>query len=224
MDIRTGSLLFMEGILAFISPCFLPMIPIYLSYLVGKKEVDRKSLLTNGLGFIAGFTLIFVILGMSAAVFSKYLLDHRLTIQRIGGVILVILGLNMTGLIKIPFLMRDFRMSQRKNAGTFLDAFIFGMIIAFGWSPCLGSFLSAALLTAGNAGTIYLGGLMLFIFSMGLGVPFMITALLIDSMSGIFAGIKKNYNIISIISGIFLMIMGILMIADKFLIYSSMFY
>lgn len=224
MDFKTFMTLFTEGILAFISPCFLPMIPVYVSYLAGHNEKGTGKILINGLGFISGFTVIFVLLGMSATAISQFLLIYRTWIMRVGGIILIIMGLNMTELIKIPFLNRDFRIHKNVKADSFGSAFLFGVVIAFGWSPCLGSFLTAALITAGSAKTFLLGGLMLFVFSLGLAIPFILTAVLLNSFSSIMTGIKKNYRIISIISGVFLIIIGILMVTDKFLSYATVFY
>lgn len=225
MDIKTGLLLFTEGILAFISPCFLPMIPIYVSYLVGhNKENSSRKILVNGFAFIMGFTLIFVILGMSATSISKFLTDNRLLIMRIGGLVLIIMGLNTMEVLKVGFLNRDTRLTDRVKVDNFFSAFLFGIVIAFGWSPCLGSLLSVALLTASNASTYLMGGLMLLIFSLGLAIPFMLTALLLNNFTGIMTSIKKNYRLINIISGLFLIVIGLLMVTDKFMSYATVFY
>lgn len=224
MDPKVYLLLFLEGILAFISPCFLPMIPVYLTYLAGNKDNDRKKLILNSLGFILGFTIIFVILGMSATTISKFLITERVLIQRIGGILVIIMGLNMMGVLKIGFLNRDARLSMKESKDDFFSSFLFGIIIAFGWSPCLGSFLTAALITAGTSGTVIKGGSMLLTFSLGLGIPFMMTALLFNSLTEVFKTIKKHYDLISKISGGFLIFIGILMILDKFVLYSNIFY
>lgn len=224
MDPKVYLLLFLEGILAFISPCFLPMIPVYLTYLAGNRDNDRKKLIINSLGFILGFTIIFVILGMSATSISKFLITERVLIQRIGGLLVIIMGLNMMGVLKIGLLNRDARLSMKEGKDDFFSSFLFGIIIAFGWSPCLGSFLTAALITAGTSGTVLRGGSMLLTFSLGLGIPFMATALLFNSLTEVFKMIKKHYDLISKISGGFLIFIGILMILDKFILYSNIFY
>ncbi len=224
MDPKVYLLLFLEGILAFISPCFLPMIPVYLTYLAGNRDNDRKKLIINSLGFILGFTIIFVILGMSATSISKFLITERVLIQRIGGLLVIIMGLNMMGVFKIGLLNRDARLSMKEGKDDFFSSFLFGIIIAFGWSPCLGSFLTAALIAAGTSGTVLRGGSMLLTFSLGLGIPFMATALLFNSLTEVFKMIKKHYDLISKISGGFLIFIGILMILDKFILYSNIFY
>ena len=217
-------LLLVEGILAFISPCFLPMIPVYLSFLAGKGEQDKSKLMTNALGFILGFTIVFVILGMTATSLAKFLVDQRLLLQRIGGVLLVLFGLNMAGVLKIGFLNRDFRFRSKGDTNTFFSSLLFGVIISFGWSPCLGAFLGAALIQASSSATVWIGGLKLLIFSIGLAVPFLITALLFNNLTGVFQGIKKHFKVISLVSGLFLIFMGILMILDRFTFYANIFY
>ena len=224
MDSKVYLLLFLEGILAFVSPCFLPMIPVYLTFLAGKQENDKRQLMINSLGFIMGFTLIFVLLGMSATTISQFLIDERILIQRIGGLLVIFMGLNMMGILKIGLFNRDARLNMKFSTDRFSSSLLFGIIIAFGWSPCLGSFLTAALLTAGTSGTVLKGGLMLLTFSLGLGVPFFISALLFNSLTEVFRWIKQHYNVISKISGLFLILIGLLMVFDKFIIYSNMFY
>lgn len=224
MDLKVYILLFLEGMLAFISPCFLPMLPVYLTFLAGKEQKSRGTLIKNALGFILGFTLIFVLLGISATSISQFLIKERVLIERIGGILVIIMGLNMTGLLKIGFLNRDTRMTLGNREGGFITSFIFGVIIAFGWSPCLGAFLTTALVTAGTSGSVAKGAAMLLTFSLGLGIPFLITAVLFNQLTGAFKFIKKHYNVISIISGLFLIGIGILMVLNKFIIYSNIFY
>lgn len=217
-------LLFIEGILAFISPCFLPMIPVYLTYLIGQGNQDQKKLIANALGFILGFTLVFVALGMTASQLSKFFVEERLLFQQVGGVLLILFGLNMAGLFRLGFLNRDTRFQLKTKKEGFFPSLLFGVIISFGWSPCLGAFLGAALIQAGNSQTIWIGGFKLLVFSIGLGVPFFISAILFNNLTNVFQTIKKHYNTISLISGIFLIIMGILMFLDKFSWYANIFY
>lgn len=217
-------LLLIEGVLAFISPCFLPMIPVYISYLAGRGEQDQKKLMTNALGFILGFTIVFVTLGMTATSLARFLVQERLLLQRVGGVLLVLFGLNMAGVFRIGLLNRDFRFHKTGDGNTFFSSLLFGVIISFGWSPCLGAFLGAALIQASNSATVLIGGFKLLVFSIGLAVPFLITALLFNNLTGVFQGIKKHYRTISIFSGLFLILMGVLMILDKFTSYANVFY
>lgn len=217
-------LLFVEGILAFISPCFLPIIPVYLTYLTGVTEEGRKGILINSLGFIAGFTLVFVALGVTATSLSRFFIGNRLLFQRLGGVILILFGLNMTGWIRPGFLNRQTRFQLKGERKGFLPSLLFGVVISFGWSPCLGAFLGAALMQAAQAETLWLGGTKLLVFSLGLGVPFLITALLFNELAAVFNTIKKHYGIITLISGLFLILLGILMLLDKFSFYANIFY
>ena len=217
-------LLFIEGILAFISPCFLPMIPVYLTFLIGQGDQDKKKLITNALGFILGFTLVFVALGMTATQLSKFFVQERLLFQQVGGVLLILFGLNMAGVFRLGFLNRDTRFQLKTRKEGFFPSLLFGVIISFGWSPCLGAFLGAALIQAGNSQTFWIGGLKLLVFSIGLGVPFFISALLFNNLTSVFNTIKKHYNTISLVSGLFLIIMGILMFLDKFTWYTNIFY
>lgn len=209
-------LLFIEGLLAFISPCFLPMLPIYLSYLAGINDDDKKALIKNTLGFIIGFTIVFTLLGMTATSLGKLLVNSRKTIEFICGVFIIILGLNMIGIIKIGILNRDFRLKYNSKGLKFFTSILFGFVIAFGWSPCIGSFLSVALIKASNQSSLVDGAIMLFIFSLGLSLPILVTALLFNKLTNLFNFIKKHYKLITTISGIFLIIMGLLMIFNKF--------
>ncbi|UUM13252.1 cytochrome c biogenesis CcdA family protein [Clostridiaceae bacterium HFYG-1003] len=224
MDASELILLLIEGMLAFISPCFLPMIPVYISYLAGQGEQNQKTLITNALGFILGFTVVFVSLGLTATTLAKFLIAERLLLQRVGGGLLILFGLNMTGILKISWMNRDFRFHGPAARQTFFSSFLFGVIISFGWSPCLGAFLGAALIQAGNSATVWIGGFKLLIFSLGLGIPFLVTALLFNNLTGVFQGVRRHYETISLISGIFLIIMGILMVLDRFTFYANVFY
>lgn len=218
------ALLFIEGILAFISPCFLPMIPVYLTYLIGQGNQSDKKLAANALGFILGFTLVFVALGMTATQLSRFFIQERLLFQRIGGGLLILFGLNMAGLFRLGFLNRDARFAVKTHKEGFFPSLLFGVIISFGWSPCLGAFLGAALIQAGNSQTLWLGGFKLFVFSIGLGVPFFVSALLFNNLTGVFQAIKKHFQAISLVSGLFLILMGVLMILDRFTWYAAIFY
>lgn len=218
-------LLFIEGILAFISPCFLPLLPVYLTYLTGQGEdQSRRRVFINSLGFIAGFTMVFVTLGMTATSLSHFFIAQRLLFQRIGGILLILFGLNMMGFFRIGLLNRQTGFTLRREKEGVLSSLLFGVVISFGWSPCLGAFLGAALLQAADAGTVWLGGLKLLVFSLGLGLPFLTAALLFNNLTRVFAAIKKHYRTISLVSGLFLMILGMLMLMDRFTWYANLFY
>lgn len=205
-------LLFLEGIITFISPCILPLLPLYVSYFIGGNEKSNKSkydALINSLGFVLGFTIIFTLLGTLAGTFGNFIKEESLIINFLGGLIVVIFGINYIGIFKVPFLERSLKINVQIKNLKFLSSIIFGIIFAIGWTPCVGTFLGAALMIAVNSGDIIKGATMLLIYSFGLGIPFVICAVLIDKMKETFNFIKKNYKIINIISGIILIIIGI---------------
>ncbi len=218
-------LVFTEGILAFLSPCILPMLPIYLMYLCGNGEtqMDRKRLIVNTLGFIAGFTIVFVLLGATASGLGSLIKENRMLLQRVSGVIMIVFGLNFTGLVNIPLLncVKTFE-TQTSNL-KFFSSMVFGAAFSFGWTPCLGAFLGAALLLASNAATLYEGVALLFVFSLGLGIPFFVTALLWERLQGAMQFVKRHMRVIQIVSGAILIIVGILMVFDLFGYYMGIF-
>jgi len=205
-------LLFLEGIITFISPCILPMLPLYISYFaggIGNETKSRYNALVNSLGFVLGFTIIFTLLGTLAGTFGSFIKEQSVSINIFGGFIVILFGLNYMEIIKIPFLERSLKMNSKIKAFKFLSSVLFGMIFAIGWTPCVGTFLGAALMIAVNSQDILKGTLMLLIYSIGLGIPFVICAILIDKLKGTFNFIKRNYKVINKISGIILVIVGI---------------
>lgn len=205
-------LLFLEGIITFISPCILPMIPLYISYFAGESIVNNKSkynVLVNSLGFVLGFTIIFTLLGTLAGSFGSFIKSQSNIINIISGVIVVVFGINYIGLFKISFLERSSKINVQIKTFKFLSSIIFGMIFAIGWTPCVGTFLGAALMIAVNSHDIIKGTIMLLIYSIGLGIPFVICAVLIDKIKESFNFIKRNYKIINMLSGIILILVGI---------------
>lgn len=205
-------LLFLEGIITFISPCILPLLPLYVSYFIGGNEKANKSkydAFINSLGFVLGFTIIFTLLGTLAGTFGSFIKEESSIINFFGGLIVVIFGINYIGIFKIPFLERSLKVNIQIKNLRFLSSILFGAIFAIGWTPCVGTFLGAALMIAVNSKDILKGAIMLLIYSFGLGIPFVICAILIDKVKDTFNFIKRNYKIINIISGIILLIIGI---------------
>jgi len=223
MDGLKLALLFFEGVLTFISPCILPMFPVFLMYLSNESQKKGKALVINILGFILGFTIVFVTLGATATAIGSIMNQNRVLLQRIGGVIIILFGLNMAGFINIRFLNFQRGLSLKKDSGGFLSSVLFGIVFSFGWSPCLGLFLGTALILAADASTVGIGMFYLFVFSMGLGLPFLITGILFSKVEQSFNFVKKHYNLITKISGIFLVIIGILMALDLFGYYARFF-
>ncbi len=206
---------FLEGIITFISPCILPMLPLYISYFANGENNKRKTLV-NALGFIAGFTMVFVLLGAFAGVLGGFLKQYETIVNVVTGGIVVLLGLNFTGLIRIGFLNGTKKLQVTIQNIHFATSVLFGMIFAIGYTPCVGAFLGSALMMASQQGTMAEGVLMLVIYSLGLGIPFLISALLIDRLKATFQVIKSHYRVINLVSGIFLVVLGILMMTGTF--------
>ena len=207
-------MLFLEGILTFISPCILPMIPIYISYFMGENEDTKENkALINSIGFVTGFSVIFIILGAAAGTFGAFIQRYMQIFNILAGILLIIFGLNYIGVFKITLLQRSFKLksSNKLNKLNLISSSLFGMIFAIGWTPCIGTFLGAALMIAANSQDTLKGIIMLLSYSIGLGIPFIISALLIENLKSVFKFIKKNYKIINTISGILLIVIGLMM-------------
>ena len=201
---------FLEGIITFISPCLLPMLPIYISYFAGGGERSTKKTMKCALGFILGFTIVFVSMGALAGTIGSFLKSHQQTVNIVSGVIVILFGLNFLGILKINLFHGTKRSVDTTDLGFFTSA-LFGIIFSVGWTPCVGAFLGSALMLASQQGHVLTGMIMLLCYSLGLGIPFIISALLIDKLKSTFAFIKKNYRVINMVCGGFLIVIGILM-------------
>ncbi|KNZ42616.1 cytochrome c biogenesis CcdA family protein [Acetobacterium bakii] len=202
---------FLEGIMTFISPCLLPMLPIYISYFAGQTNNENKSaVLRNALGFVLGFTLVFVLLGAFAGTIGSLLIEYSVLLNLVTGGIIIVFGLHFMGLFHIPFLNTNRQLSLKNFKMGFLSSVVFGVVFSIGWTPCVGAFLGSALMLAASSGDTLKGVLMLLSFSIGLGIPFIISALLIDRLKSAFNFIKRNYRIINLISGGLLVLVGVL--------------
>ncbi len=201
---------FLEGIITFISPCLLPMLPIYLIYFAAGKDSKRQTLF-NAIGFIIGFSLLFVALGALAGTLGGFITEYKTAFNIVCGVIIILFGINYTGIIKLPFLNMTKKINSDFKPSGFFSSILFGIIFAIGYSPCVGAFLSSALLLAANSQTALQGILLLLVYSLGLGLPFLLCSVLIDKLKGAIGFIKSHYNVINIVCGILLIIIGILM-------------
>lgn len=201
---------FLEGIITFISPCLLPMLPIYISYFAGGGERTPGRTLKGAIGFVTGFTVVFMILGALAGTVGSFLREYQTAVDIVSGLIVILFGLNFLGLFKWNLFKGSQRTANTNNMG-FFSAMLFGIIFSIGWTPCVGAFLGSALMLASQQAHAAEGMLMLLVYSLGLGIPFIISAVLIDYLKSAFQWIKKNYGIINIISGILLVLIGILM-------------
>ena len=203
---------FLEGVITFISPCLLPMLPVYISYFAGRAK-DRRGTLIHALSFVLGFTVVFIILGAFAGTIGLALREHSTVVNLVTGAVVILFGLNFMGLIKISFLNMTKKLDQDISGKSSFSTFLFGMVFSIGWTPCVGAFLGSALMMASGSGSSIQGILLLLAYSAGLGIPFLISALLIERLKETFIQIKKHYELINKISGIFLVIMGLLMMS-----------
>ncbi len=201
---------FIEGIITFVSPCLLPMLPVYLSYFAGGGERSTKKTLLGASGFVLGFTVVFTALGALAGTLGSFLKQYETVVNIILGLIVILFGLNYIGVFKLNLFSGTKKTVKKTDMG-FFSAFLFGVVFSVGWTPCVGAFLGSALAMASQQGEVLTGVIMLLLYSLGLGVPFLLSAVLIDKLKGAFNFIKKNYKIINTVCGIFLIIIGILM-------------
>ena len=201
---------FLEGIITFLSPCLLPMLPIYISYFAGGGARTTKKTLTNGLGFVLGFTILFTAMGALAGTLGSFLTRYQRWVDLIGGLIVVLFGLNYMGVLKLN-IFKGLNRSVKKGEMGFLSAFTFGVVFSLGWTPCVGAFLGSALMLASQQGHVLEGMWMLLCYSLGLGIPFLISAVLIDKLKNAFNWIKSHYEIINKICGAMLVLVGVFM-------------
>ena len=205
----------LEGIITFISPCLLPMLPIYISYFAGGGERTVRRTLAGSLCFVAGFTIVFVILGALAGTLGSLLTAHQTFVNIVLGLIVIFFGLNFLGVFHLN-LFRGSRRSVDTNNMGLLSTLLFGMIFSLGWTPCVGAFLGSALMLAAQQGHIARGMLMLLLYSLGLGIPFVLSALLIEYLKSAFDWIKRHYSVINIVCGCLLVLIGLLMAIGAF--------
>ena len=187
---------FLEGIITFISPCLLPMLPIYLSYFAGGGERSLGRTLRSAFGFVTGFTLVFTALGALAGTVGGSLQEHQTAVNLVSGGVVILFGLNFLGVIRLD-LFRGSRQAAPANCVGFFPALLLGIVFSVGWTPCVGAFLGSAL--------------MLLAYSLGLGIPFLLSAVLIDSLKSTFDWIKRHYGVINRICGGLLVLLGVLM-------------
>ena len=203
---------FLEGIITFISPCLLPMLPIYVTYFTGGGERNTAKTLKNALGFVTGFTILFVGMGALAGTLGGFFSKYQTAVNIITGLIVIFFGLNFLGVFKLDIFKGMGNRMKAENLG-FFSSMLFGIVFSVGWTPCVGAFLGSALALASQQGQTMVGVWMLLLYSLGLGIPFVVSALLIDKLKGAFNAIKKHYNIINKVCGALLIVVGILMMS-----------
>ena len=198
---------FLEGLISFLSPCMLPMLPLYISYFAGRGD-KKHHVYARAASFVVGFTLVFSALGLFAGTLGSFLIRYQTAVNIVCGLVVVVFGLGYLEVIPLPF----FRgMQTGRQAGTMVSAFLFGVVYSISLTPCVGAFLGSALMMASASGTALKGVLLLVTYSLGLGVPFLLSAVLLDRLGKAFGWIKAHYRIINLICGIFLILVGILM-------------
>ena len=211
------------GILTFISPCILPLIPVYITLVTGLsvEQLNEKkhiaSILLSSISFILGFTAVFVILGLSVTFLGQFFLNHMNIIRYIGGSIIILFALQMLGLFKIPFFYKQFSwLDKIKRTSNYLTIFFIGCAFAISWTPCVDPILASILILASTSDTLLKGATLLLVYSLGLGIPFLLTALFINKFIFVFNSLKKHYKLIERISATLLIFVGILVITGGF--------
>lgn len=218
---------FIAGFLTFFAPCTLPLVPGYISFISGVSFDDinnidslrklRAKVFFNGLSFVFGFSLIFMFFGLAAGFGGSLFLTHRILIARLGGFFVILFGLFMLDIVKLKFLRRDYRLPTPKifKPNSTLNAAVLGAVFAFGWTPCIGPVLGSILFLASTSSTAGSGALLLLIFSAGLAIPFLLVAAGIGSAMRLIGKYQKILKTINIIGGLFLILVGLLMLSDK---------
>ena len=201
---------FLEGVVTFISPCLLPMLPIYIGFFAGGGERSVGKTLRCAFGFVLGFTAVFVAMGALAGTLGSFFIRYQTIVNILLGGIVVLFGLNFLGVLNLN-LFRGMRTDVKTADMNFWSAALFGVVFSVGWTPCVGVFLGSALMLASQQGSALVGTLMLLSYSMGLGLPFLISAVLIDQLKGAFGFIKRNYGVINKVCGGLLIVVGVLM-------------
>ena len=211
---------FTAGLLSFLSPCVLPLIPSYVTFITGLSLEDvtkaRRTALVHSLLFISGFTLIFVALGATATSLGRLLLRYRHLVSGVGGVMIIVFGLYLLGVLNIPALMRERRVHLAEKPIGYLGTVVVGIAFGAGWSPCLGPILGAILALAANSADLSRGVLLLFCYSLGLAVPFLAAALAVDRFLGFFARHKGKMIWVNRAAGALLVFVGVLMVTNRF--------
>lgn len=217
---------FIAGVLSFLSPCVLPLFPSYVTFITGLTLEEfaasegrwRVSYLTffNSLFYILGFSAVFVALGASATFIGQFLYDYQNVIMKLGGVLIIIFGLFISGIIKMDFLQREKKIYLMQKPAGYFGSFLVGATFAFAWTPCVGPILSSILLYASTKHKITEGVFLLSAYSLGLGLPFFLSSMALNTFISHYEKLRKYYRYIMIISGILLIIVGILILTDHF--------
>ena len=228
---------FIAGLLSFLSPCVLPLIPSYITYITGLSFADlqaehpshvvRQKAVLHSISFVLGFTLIFVLLGASATYIGSFLSHHAVLIRKIGGLLIILFGVHITGLIPFNFLLGEKRVTIHHKPSGYIGSFLVGLAFAAGWTPCIGPILATILMVAATEEQVYQGILLLLLYSLGLGIPFLLSSLAMHQFLTIFNRFRKYIRMFEIATGLFLIVVGILIYSNwlsRLSGYTSMFF
>ncbi|MGI5873823.1 MAG: cytochrome c biogenesis CcdA family protein [Bacillota bacterium] len=211
---------FLEGLVSFISPCVLPMLPVYISYFAGGGNVGRRVVLPRAGAFVLGFSAVFCILGVFAGTAGALLNHHRAAVELVCGVLVIVFGLSYLEIVPLPFFKG---MKEGRSVTGIFQSFLFGVIYSVSLTPCVGAFLGAALMMASVSAHAGEGFLLLFVYSLGLGLPFLLSAVLLDELSAAFQAIKRHFRAIRVVCGLFLIAVGVAMATGKLTLLLSLF-
>lgn len=208
---------FIEGLITFISPCVLPMIPVYVLYFAGSSEgrQARRTLL-RALSFVLGFTALFVLLGVFAGSLGGLLVRYQSEVNLVLGMIMILFGLHYAGILKITLLEKTVKPEVQVQPKGYLSCALLGAVFAVGWTPCTGPLLGSAMMLAASKGSMLSGAVLLAFYSLGMGIPFVLCALIIDRVKGAFQAIKRHYKLVNHVCGVFLVIVGLAMMTGLY--------
>ena len=237
MDLSHGlslsALLFalLMGTVSFASPCILPLVPAYVSYITGisfdelvgreSRRKDVKTTLLHSIAFVVGFSIIFVLLGATASLVGQLLVEYLNIVRVAGGALMILLGLFVADIIPLPFLQRDAKLQLKTRPAGYAGTMLVGVIFAAGWTPCTGPFLAAVLMQAAQTETVVTGMVLLTFYSLGIGIPFILSAVAISAFLSSFGKLRKYMKVIKVTSGAILIVMGVLLITDKMTLLTS---
>jgi len=220
---------FFAGLVSFLSPCVLPLVPGYVSLISGAGVEELKApqgqlmrrVMVNSIGFILGFSVVFIALGAAATEVGQVLGIYKHTLARVAGVVIIIFGLHLTGIFKITALYTDARLHSVKGSSTPIGAFVIGFAFAFGWTPCLGPILTVLLTLAGEQDTLVKGVLLLAVYSLGLAVPFLLTSLLMERFLKFYSRFRTHMHVLEVAAGGLMIGLGVLLVIGRFTLISS---
>jgi len=221
---------FLAGVVSFVSPCVLPLVPSYVTFITGisfdeltseRSSRVRRLTIVHSLAFIVGFSIVFIALGATATVAGQFLRQHQDTLRRVGGVLIILFGIYLTGLIKIPALSRERKVHLSGKPVGVLGSVLVGITFAAGWTPCIGPILASILVYASTAKTVGTGIVLLAVYSLGLGVPFLLSSLALNSFLSASKRIRGSLKAIEAASGVVLIVFGILLVSNLFPLFVS---